>query len=252
MGVIEFEAHIARIEKVLEKYRNPALMLSFGKDSMVLLWLLRHLGLPVICHMTPWQPEKWEFAHQMIRANKLAVYDFPPTTMGLQEKDGALELVAGYAMGGDRVIGIRQEIIEAPATGVCGLNDCLRRPRGGIAHEWDLLVCGQKNNDPDHFGGKHKIASDIKQSIGGAADVYFPLRLWSDAEVWGFIHKHQIPYDKERYSNHNRSRNPDSVEGCFACVRKDTGATVICPRLGGVEINNVSDHIEYLKHDTSI
>ena len=48
------------IRKILDTYRNPAFMCSFGKDSMVLLDILdaNNIRLPVIFHKEPWFPKR--------------------------------------------------------------------------------------------------------------------------------------------------------------------------------------------------
>lgn len=132
-----------KIEKVIERYRNPALMVSFGKDSLVLWHLLKHLNLPIIRHKTPWQPRRWFFGDRMIASNALTVYDWPPEATGMQhdEKMQAYELVSLYTIGSGKVLGIRQKIEDVgnvDGENVCGLHDCLRRPIGTISHAWDL------------------------------------------------------------------------------------------------------------------
>jgi 3'-phosphoadenosine 5'-phosphosulfate sulfotransferase (PAPS reductase)/FAD synthetase len=51
------------ISRVLEEFRKPAVMWSSGKDSMVMLFLLRAMGVtcPVIFHRQPWQGHRYAF-----------------------------------------------------------------------------------------------------------------------------------------------------------------------------------------------
>jgi hypothetical protein len=53
---------------VLVQYKNPAIMCSFGKDSMVMLHLMRkfNLPLPIVFYRDPWFPKKYDFADRMI------------------------------------------------------------------------------------------------------------------------------------------------------------------------------------------
>lgn len=246
---------IVRIEKVLEKYKNPAMLISWGKDSTVLAFLLRHLRLPIICHQNPWQKQRWLHANNMNAASGSMIYDWPPEWTALQESEGRLELVSGYAIGGGQVLGIRQEIErsnEVNQHSACGLYDCLRQPAGTITPPWDLLITAQKNGDTDHFGGKHEVNEDIKQT--GLTDVYFPLRNWTDADILHYISKHRLPIDSSRYDSEDLfpQTSPDIVRGCFKCVDRTGSPTTQCPRLNGLVVSNISSQVPYISHSTSI
>ncbi len=255
---MEVKHTILAAERVIERYKNPALLVSFGKDSMAMLTMLRHLNLPIICYRTPWQPSRWSFADHIIKLWGLTVHSYLPSSTFLQEKEGMLELISAYQIGNGKVLGIRQKAITdltGSCDNICGLHDFVRRPLGDIAFQWDLLLSAQKNGDTDHFGGKHEIKQDVKQT--GGADVYFPLRNWTDDQIWDYTNQNGITYDRNRYDEHRSVEaemfnSSDVLTGCFECIRRDSTKQVSCPRLNGLVVNNVSDQMPYLKHETSI
>src|SRR6185295_9571648 len=114
------------ISQVMKEAQRPAIMSSFGKDSMVLLHLVRSLGhkLPVIFHKEPFMPKKYRFARKVINLWDLTVYDFAPNTTAVQEHEGEYEIV-NYYPGGARPVVLPTGICE-PAKGetpICGLHD---------------------------------------------------------------------------------------------------------------------------------
>lgn len=88
----------ALIKRVLENYNRPVVMSSFGKDSMVMLEILKCMGhkLPVICHRKQFFPEKYEFANRVIQENGYVVYDYPPLSTAVIQGNGEMEIVNYY------------------------------------------------------------------------------------------------------------------------------------------------------------
>lgn len=251
-------------ELTLEQYKRPAIAASFGKDSLVLIHLLSHLRLPVICHRPAFQSQRWTFADYIIKKLGLTVYDWPATWTAMQEKDGNLELVSAYNMGdNDEVFAIGQKIIntqeQEPKRLLCGLHDCIRRPRARIEHVWDCLIVGQKTGDTNHLGGTVRIETDIKQ--GSNCDLYLPLRDWSDCDVLNYLKEFDIVPDMQRYRFNedgdlreieDKTYNPDYVEGCFACINRAGEKVVKCPRLFGNEVDNIASRITYIEPRTTL
>ena len=253
---------IALANAAIEKYRNPALLVSFGKDSMVLLHLLREHGLPVVCHQTPFQKHKWKFANQMAASLKLTMHSYPPEWVAMHEVDGGLFVLSAYSSGtrSKRVIVQRTEKSPAKENLVCGLHDVLHQPKSKTETAWDLLICAQKNGD-FHAGPPAKINSDLLQS-GDGVDTLFPMRNWTDKDVFAYTKEHRISHHTERYDEDDSlglfvereqtEHNPDVINGCFDCIdKRKSGETVLCQRLGGILVNNISDSIPYIDNPSN-
>ena len=244
---------VTLIREAAEVADHPVAMLSFGKDSMVLADLIRTalepglngkhfprihgFPLPVVYYRDPWFPFKHEFADQVIRSWAMEVHDPPPMHAGVKTNPERLELVARYSFG-TGVIDVPKNTL-APIERrefVCGLNDWLLRPKAAIApYPWDLVFIGHKSSDVDPFEGPVPLKDDVV--LTGNLQAVFPLRNWTDSDVWDYIEQRNIPYDRRRYQDReelaDKWLNPDYLHACTACIDpRNKARTVHCPKLG--------------------
>jgi 3'-phosphoadenosine 5'-phosphosulfate sulfotransferase (PAPS reductase)/FAD synthetase len=232
------------IDRVRRAYRRPAFMCSFGKDSMVLLHLLeaRKIRLPVVFHRDPWWPWKYAFADRMIRQFNLEVHDWAPTAMTLWEANGQVNFVSHYQIGRlpEGVLQLPKNILP-PEPGrkyLCGLKDVLQRPTGSFNYPWDCVLVGHKSSDEDPLAGRLTLHRDLKLTGGRGPDAAFPMRTWTDEDVWDYTAAHQVPQQEDRYDVTlrrefpDKRRNSDFAHVCIACCdRRETRPSVHCPKL---------------------
>jgi 3'-phosphoadenosine 5'-phosphosulfate sulfotransferase (PAPS reductase)/FAD synthetase len=217
--------------------QRPAAMLSFGKDSMAMAHLIRGnsqtFPIEVIYHRDPWFPHKNEFADGIIRSWNMSVHDFPPTAAGVKVKPDMLELVSRYNFG----VGFMDvpKNISPPEEYprrefICGLNDWLLRPKGTIQTPWDMVFIGHRSADVDPFEGAVPLKSDTTR-IGGV-NVVFPLRDWTDAELWDYIKTNHVPVQEARYNGDEHWHANDWTHACTLCIDpRETRERVMCPKL---------------------
>lgn len=242
------------IENALDAYGSHVVACSFGKDSMVVLDLVcRHADLPVVFHREPFGPKKYEFANAVIRDWNLRVYDFPPAATACQEGNGEVEVVGYYQVGAAH--NMLPTGIRAPKDGedfVCGLRDIYQRPTGTFAWPWAAMFHGHKASDTDPIWGDIPINSDINQNIGSASYV-FPLRHWTDDDIWRYTEEHNVPIHHDRYEKvdgmwrerEDKTHNPDYVTACTACMSRTAPPCVACPKLGGKMVSNASGQLRW-------
>jgi hypothetical protein len=226
--------------------KAPALLCSFGKDSMVLLHLIRATltgQVPVIYYRFPYFPAKQAFANQIIEKWGLTVHDYPPLACGVKVNDERLELVSRYSFGGNGAfdLPINTEPPISRRDFICGLNDWLLRPKAGaIMFPWDSLFMAHKSSDVDPFEGAVPLKTN---SVAiGQAELIFPLRDWTDADVWDYIEENRVPYDKRRYQDRaelpDKWLNPDYIHACTRCIDpREKAKTVFCPKIQGLVRN---------------
>lgn len=257
-------ATLVFIDAVLSEFKAPAVLWSSGKDSMVLLHLMRRArpDLPVIFFREPFQPRRYSFAQDIIMDWDLKVYEWPPVATAVAFRNDVTSLVHRFQVAPQHCIDLPVDIVEDGAapppdqtTPVCAL-DILRRPKAGFTAPWDVMFTGAKSSDVDQLAGAVPLSVSLWREADGPAFA-FPLRTWTDGDVWQYIEQEKVPYQMDRYEKvnsptdegvwsyrerANKAGNPDYLIGCQRCLCADGPATVWCPKLK-MEINNVADKV---------
>jgi 3'-phosphoadenosine 5'-phosphosulfate sulfotransferase (PAPS reductase)/FAD synthetase len=96
----------------------------------------------------------------------------------------------------------------------------------------------------DLYEGPVPLKYDQTHSADAGVNLVFPLRHWSDNDVWDYIEAERVPYDKSRYQDRaelpDKWLNPDYVHACTACIDpREKARTVPCPKLGGALVRNL-------------
>lgn len=224
---------------------RPAAMISFGKDSMVLAHIIRETikrdkwsahGFPVqvIYHRDPWFPWKHEFADKIIRSWSMEVHDFPPFQTGVKTNQELIELVARYNFG-SAALDVPKNTLAPEAYPrrdfICGLNDWMLRPKTFLLdYPWDAVFLGHRSADVDPFEGAVPLNTD--DTVFGDVRMMFPLKDWSDKEVWDYIEEHKIPTQPTRYrASDDRWYTNDYTHACTACIDpRQSALHVWCPK----------------------
>lgn len=259
---------MSRIEKLantkrligawVRHFRNPCILWSSGKDSMVILHILRSMGhdLPVVTFQEPWQRGRLDFTQRIADEWNLTLYDFPPSELGLNRGNDRLDIMQRFQLGHFPMWLARGT--EPPREGEpfqCAV-DWLSRPVGGMQFPWDAAFHGQKSSDEDPCSGKVPLATDMIAHPGCPAALY-PLREWTDEDVFAYAEHVGLELDPARYGVvdgrmtvlvNDKAGNPDYYRACTACLDPDAPATVRCPKLG-CEVNNISAQAFWPKLD---
>lgn len=243
----------------LPKYQRPVLNCSFGKDSLVLLHLLKFLNLlpQIVFYRDPWFPKKYDFAHWLIAEWNLEVYDYPPIATSMLYGKGIPAFVNEYQTSEWSKLVLPKNIIEFQEGDderqfLCGVN-FFTRPCGTFAYPWDVALVAHKDVDQDQIYGEVPLRTRVLFSDVGP-DFIYPLKDWSDEDVWDYLEHFKVPIQTDRYDVANRCEWPDKTTNsdywpaCIRCVDKRLeGETVFCPKLQK-EIKNVSDLVQEFTH----
>lgn len=236
------------IRETLSQYSHPIIMWSGGKDSTGLLHLMRTMGhdLPVLFHREPFNGRKYSFANRLIEEWNLTTYDYAPITTAIAERNGQVEIVNFYQVG-ERLVylptGIREPEEGKPY--LCGLRDLYCRPLGTFLFPWDVAFVAHKSTDVDPILGPVELFVDIKKDPK-SCDYAFPLRYWTDQDVWEYHEKFGVPFNAKRYDQENVYKESADIEhnndyhhACVLCMLKSSPPMVDCPKFGMV-IPNLS------------
>jgi hypothetical protein len=245
------------IREAMERGQRPALLCSFGKDSMALAHLIRDCAppnawsthgfpIPVIYLRDPWFPWKHRFAEQTAASWAMEVHNFPPAAAGVKAKGHSgseperLELVSRYSLATDYL-----DIPKNTASPedyprrdyLCGLRDWILRPKTSLAtFPFDVLFHGHKSSDVDPHEGPVPLRSN-REKVNDRLELYFPLERWSDDDVWDYLEQNKIPFDRARYGDGRGEladtwMNPDWTHACTACIDpRSIEEKVFCPKI---------------------
>jgi hypothetical protein len=205
---------------------------------------------PILFFEDPWFPRKYEFAHQIIAALNLEVYDYPPVRTSMLYGKGIPAFVNEYLLSGNMTMALPKNVVEyedGDREYLCGLN-FFTRPLGTIVFPWDLILIGHKSQDEDQIYGKVPLEAQIV--LRGTGPAYaFPLKDWTHDDVWDYSEEYDVPVQASRYDQANRQEwktkyfNSDYFHACIRCVdARRKGDTVFCPRFER-DLVNVSDSI---------
>jgi 3'-phosphoadenosine 5'-phosphosulfate sulfotransferase (PAPS reductase)/FAD synthetase len=264
------------IEQAIVASQRPAVLMSFGKDSMAMANLIRQTGarggfpkthgfpIDVIFHRDPWFKHKNEFADYIAQSWGMEVHDFPPMAAGVKVKHDMIELVSRYHFG-NSAIDIPKNVCaphQYPRRDyICGLNDWVLRPKTFLAdYPWDTVFMGHRDADVDPFEGA--VPLGIDETNAGGVRLLFPIRSWTDAELWDYIESEHIPVQETRYDGRwertDKWYNNDYVHACTACIDpRETRESVYCPKLQvqvknrGAEVAQLHERPPYLKMEVT-
>ena len=232
-GVLKHKIDLALsfIEKCLKVSVNPVCLCSFGKDSLVMLHLiLRIKKVPVIYWREPFFQSKFEHPQKIAQEWDLEIYDYPPAFTDYLQLDDYFDVYNFYYAGGNYInlfTGTRNYKPEDKKF-LCAIKDLLLRPKcSGYDFKWDSIFHGHKQSDPLYIGGKIELP---KVKMFGKGIMALPIKDWSDEEIWQYIERYFLPYNKERYDNKKEEKNNDIFPTCHDCLDYRNIGEVFCPK----------------------
>lgn len=219
---------------------------------MVLLSVVESVAgkLPVVFHREPFSPEKYAFANGVIAERGYAVYDYAPSGTAILKAGGHIEVMNAYQLAPGKFLDLPTGIVQ-PEPGqpfLCGYSDIYNKPLGAFGFPWDMVFMGHKSSDVDPLRGPVPLLVDVVVNEG-APTYSYPLRNFTDDDVWLYTEEHGLPVHATRYNRDDGYRehsskdlNPDYFRACTRCMDPDEPLAVVCPKLGA-EITNRSSQL---------
>jgi len=185
------------IASVLAQAKSPCVLVSFGKDSQLLLALVREIQPDIPLYF--FGDELTKFAEQFIIDHDLTVFNYAPADRYLIPNGDGLALVDECAMGRAR-IPLLTEVVKG--------NGC----RHGVANArtsqvrwpYDTVLWGYKRDESMPAVGQ----TFGKEIPFGDFRLVAPLYELTDADVYEALETLGLDYDPE----------PDEVEFCDECL----------------------------------
>lgn len=258
MNQLERDA-LATLEKALAKHDNPAMFWSGGKDSIVALHLLRQVhpcpAVVFLGHIYGSSSWRWKWALQELTEQGLCAFFMPPTCFQLYQNDKDFLLLGAYFFNGHLAAASAflhsndRRVNSGPFT--CARHEILSAPLApqGLKGAWNMFVTGRRASDIF----KCPISNDLNHAQpwqderiipAGVGAQVSPLLPWQRSDVWDYIRRHGLRYQRERYEGGSAAMDFDSGQACWDCLdTRHTGQTVICPKTGQEMTVNIPDGV---------
>jgi hypothetical protein len=213
------------IKDALAAAEHPAVLCSFGKDSMLLLRLVHELrpDVPVIWFRSGLTSKQQRFAKRMIVELDLHVWSWQPSDVYVLPNGEGFSLIREQAFGLHRL----PNVLDIEDGGVC-IADVITQRTPELFPHFDCLFIGYKDSDSHEVLGGSGFCPEDGWELA-RAKTYAPLRHLSDARVWEAIKGLGVSFDEERYLH--GGQDPDTIQACTRCLH---GQSAFCPKEGKV------------------
>lgn len=211
------------IREALAAAAAPVVACSFGKDSVLLLHLVREQqeDVPVLWLRQDLLPQQRAFAERLIIEWDLTVYGVLPIDQYIvPAANGRLSLIREYGFNGDS-FPVVHDIVSGDR---CALKLAQAKTPMPIEFPFDLVFTGFKESDSHPLLGR--LAWPENATIGGAR-LCAPLRNLTDELVWQATLDLHLPYNQAKYDAHREAADPDCVVACTNCLAGP--GRVYCP-----------------------
>jgi 3'-phosphoadenosine 5'-phosphosulfate sulfotransferase (PAPS reductase)/FAD synthetase len=221
------------IREALSRVKRPILAWSAGKDSHLMLHLTRQVqrDIPVL-HLRGFADEtKHDFAEDEIERLGLFLLEPKPYNRDIVATGDHVEIVEDYRLNGEVAVyfPIEAEPGHVPGPRSHCVIGKLNQPTSDKSLDVDCVFIGARNDDVDPVHGPMPLSRDIAEA-GGALFVY-PLRSWTEADVWEASRLLNVPQNKARYERREMSANADYFPMCVECLKPTEADSVICPKI---------------------
>ena len=233
---ILIESSLALIREQLAWAKRPCVLWSSGKDSQILLWLVRQIdpNITIFYFQAFPHPMKHAFANRVIREWGLNVVIPIPAERDAIVKDNHAEIIELYQLGPKRLMyfPIEAEPNHQPTfNSRCAVEKLGAPVQNQVSLMRDLAFIGHRNDDVDPTFGAVPLKDYVAESENGDFRYVYPLKDWTEHDIWTASHIHKIPQNTARYVDRDMSQNNDYYPMCSNCLRNDE-AEVFCPRAG--------------------
>lgn len=216
-----------KIATILSEATNPVVLLSGGKDSVLLLFLAREIrpDLGIIWWQTG---SNAKFVKRLIVDWNLHVLSYAPSAQYMLGGQGRLSQVSEFAWGENR-FPVVTDVIDGDK---CSLLSYDKTPNA--FHTFDCALVGWKATDRHWLIGDASFPPPDGVKLG-MTSFFAPLRDWTDGQVWAATRALGLPYDKEVYDG-----GTDEISLCTKCYTSDA-PVCYCPlKKTTVKVNSMN------------
>lgn len=229
------------LEKGLRDAAKPCVLYSGGKESQICLYLARQVRPDVSAvYMTVTDDAR---KHAFVRS-VCAMWDVPlderkPSARDLAGRGNHIEVINLFHIGPNAILHLgMQPVTENNQHHFCAVRERYK-PIEDAPWPYDVAVCGQRDDDKDTLYGDVPVGADELRL--GPVRAIFPLRRWTEADVWAATREYKIPQNYLRYDRRTGEKlsgsafNNDYYHLCTRCLEPGLDApdgVIDCPKFG--------------------
>jgi len=200
------------IREALERAKDPVLACSFGKDSMLLLYLIREVQ-PISCLVFQDWWQDLTFVKKMIQEWSLTCFFYNPLQWDVRRDS----IVTWYNIQ-NKPLPIVTDLVKSDKCGKDWSKKIQSYPQP--SYIWDVTFAGSKASDT------HQLVNQLDFS---SFDICTPLWDWTDKEVFDAIDILGIPIDERVYKLKDNTKDLGNTALCMNCLSNEV---VWCPKDG--------------------
>lgn len=220
------------ISEQLAQLKAPCVLSSFGKDSMVLLWLIRQQkpDVDVVYFDAFPSPTKHRFALDIIQRWELTIHSPVARGRDVVANGDHIELAELHELAPNQFtyFPIEAETDYVPDENcLCGLEKLTAEVAPQCEFNFDGAFMGIRGDDVDPTWGACP-PPDYVIPRGDNFRLVYPLKDWTEKDIWEASFLLGIPQNEARYFNNDMTANNDYYPLCTKCLGSD--CEVICPQ----------------------
>jgi len=220
--------------------KRPCVLYSGGHDSQVLLWLARQARpdvTAVYCEMHE-DARKQAFVSESCHMWGIRLDVRRPFARDLIGNGDHIEVFNAFPLGESVLrMGMQATGRETNARHLCAVRLRCEDLPPRESWDYDLALMGQRDDDTDPAYGPVPVGLD-ELTVGGVR-VLFPIRQWTNADVWTVTRQYGIPQNWRRYDKAtgekltNSTWDNDRYHLCTTCLEPGQDVDLVeCPRNG--------------------
>lgn len=198
----------------------------------------------VVHYRMPWFQRKYYFADKLAKDWELNLHvHYPPSGFSVLQSEGTgAEVVHHYQQGANSfMVRLEKQSTDRQVKWLCARHDIITQSTASVPFRWDVAFLGARSPDPKG------LAADINQSHG-SCDFAFPLRHFTDADIWAMHEQWAIPYDTFRHKKQEDGSYLEDAQSifrsgaapyCADCLDCGKPSVVTCPK-SNLEVGNIS------------
>src|SRR5262245_17973187 len=189
------------IAHALNRAKKPVIAWSGGKDSQVMLHLVRRVRADVtVCQLRGFaDPHKHGGADEPIKSLGRNVIEPTPIGRDVVAKRDHVEIIEEYRLDDQLALyfPIEPKPDHRPGTGSHCAVEKLNQPCDGEPLGADCVFVGARADDVDPVYGAVPLEHDTVETNG--VTVVYPLKDWTEANIWEASELLNVPQNKARY-----------------------------------------------------